>query len=86
MSLSMAMIALGPNAHLSSAAIQAELAQISQNKQAFINSLIASWQPNVNAAIFNPSSELMPLMEAATPWKLYAASLVGDYNTMIQVL
>ena len=69
-----------------SLAIQAELAQISQNKQAFINSLIASWQPNVNAALFNPSSELMPLMEAATPWKLYAASLVGDYNTMIQVL
>jgi hypothetical protein len=25
-------------------------------------------------------------MEAATPWKLYAASLVGDYNTMMLVL
>jgi hypothetical protein len=70
-----------------SLAIQAQIAQIGQNKQAFINTLVASWQPNVNAALFgNVSNELQPLMETATPWKLYAASLVGDYNTMMQVL
>jgi hypothetical protein len=70
-----------------SLAIQAEIAQITQNKQSFINNLIASWQPNVNAALFgNISTELTPLMQAATPWRLYAASLVGDYNTMLQVV
>jgi hypothetical protein len=70
-----------------SLAIQAQVAQITQNKQSFINTLIASWVPNVNTALFgNISTELMPLMQAATPWRLYAASLVGDYNVMIQVL
>jgi len=67
--------------------IQAQVARIDQNKQTFINNLIASWVPNVNAKLFGDvSSELRPLLEAATPWRLYAASLVGDYNGMIQVL
>jgi hypothetical protein len=67
--------------------IQAQVAEINQDKETFINNLIASWVPNVNPALFGGvSSELRPLMEAATPWKLYAASLVGDYSAMIQVL
>ena len=67
--------------------IQAQIATIDQDKETFINNLIASWTPNVNPALFgNVSSELRPLLEAATPWRLYAASLVGDYSGMIQVL
>jgi hypothetical protein len=70
-----------------SLAIQAQIAQITQNKQAFIDTLIASWTPDVDAKLFGDiSSQLLPLMQAATPWKLYAASLVGDYTGMIQVL
>jgi len=67
--------------------IQAQVAQIEQNKKAFINNFIASWAPNVDARLFgNVSSELRPLLEAATAWRLYAASLVGDYNGMMQTL
>lgn len=67
--------------------IQAQVANISQDKETFINNFIASWVPNVNPALFGSvSTELRPLMEAATPWRLYAASLVGDYSAMIQVL
>jgi hypothetical protein len=67
--------------------IQAQVAKIDKDKQTFINNFIASWVPNVDAGLFGDiSSELRPLMEAATPWRLYAASLVGDYNGMIQVL
>jgi len=67
--------------------IQAQVAKIGQDKETFINNFIASWVPNVNPALFgNVSSELRPLLEAATPWRLYAASLVGDYSGMIQVL
>jgi len=67
--------------------IQAQIDQINQNKQSFIDTLIASWTPDVDAKIFGDvSTQLLPLMQAATPWKLYAASLVGDYTGMIQVL
>jgi hypothetical protein len=70
-----------------SRAIQTHVAEVTQDKETFINNLIASWVPNVDAQVFGDiSSELRPLMEAATPWRLYAASLVGDYNGMIQVL
>ncbi len=67
--------------------IQAQVAKIARDKQTFINNFIASWAPNVDGGLFGDvSSELRPLMEAATPWRLYAASLVGDYSGMVQVL
>jgi hypothetical protein len=76
-----------PAAIQRSLAIQAQVAQIGQDKQSFIDTLIASWAPNVDAKLFgNISNQLLPLMQAATPWKLYAASLVGNYNAMMQVL
>ena len=67
--------------------IQAQVAKIDHDKETFINNLIASWTGNVDPALFgNVSRELRPLMEDATAWRLYAASLVGDYSGMIQVL
>jgi hypothetical protein len=67
--------------------IQAQIASISQDKQTFISNFLAGWVPNVDSGLFGDvSTELRPLLEAATPWRLYAASLVGDYNGMVQVL
>jgi len=67
--------------------IQAQVANIAENKETFINNLIASWTGSVDTQLFgNVASELRPLMEKATPWRLYAASLVGDYSGMIQTL
>lgn len=68
--------------------IQAQIARISQDKESFIRDFIAGWAPYVNRSplFANSAKELRPLLEAATPWRLYAASLVGDYNGMMQVL
>jgi hypothetical protein len=67
--------------------IQAQVAKIAQDKETFVNNFIGSWEPNVDARLFGDIGiQLRPLMEASTPWRLYAASLVGDYNEMLQVL
>ena len=68
--------------------IQTQVARIDQDKEAFIREFIANWTTYVNRSpLFSKfAKELLPLMRAATPWRLYAASLVGDYNGMVQVL
>lgn len=68
--------------------IQTQVARIDQDKEAFIREFIANWTTYVNRSplFSNSAKELLPLMRAATPWRLYAASLVGDYNGMVQVL
>jgi hypothetical protein len=67
-------------------AIQRELAKIEKDPEAFGEALISSWVPYLDSAVYDPESELRPLIKAATPWRLYGASLVGDYRTMIDVL
>ena len=67
--------------------IQTELARIERDKDAFISELIKSWMPALdNGAYADPAAELMPLMQAATPWQLYGASLVGDFRAMVHTL
>jgi hypothetical protein len=66
--------------------IQSEVARIDANKEVVIDQLIQGWAPFVDPSYGDPSTELRPLMEKATPWTLYAASLVGDYTGMMQVL
>jgi hypothetical protein len=68
--------------------IQAQVAKIDQDKEAFIREFMTAWTPYVNRSplFSNFAKELLPLARAATPWTLYAASLVGDYNGMVQVL
>jgi hypothetical protein len=66
--------------------IEAQLAAIEANKEAFVDQLIASWAAVLNPEIYNVESEIKPLAMAAIPWQLYGASLVGDWNTMIMLL
>jgi hypothetical protein len=68
--------------------LQAQIARIDADKEAFIREFVASWAPYTarNPMFANSAKELYPLLRAATPWRLFAASLVGDYNGMMQVL
>jgi hypothetical protein len=67
-------------------ALQAELARIEANKEAFVDELLASWVPYVDGNEYDVVAELKPIAMKAFPWRLYGASLVGDYRTMVQLL
>jgi len=67
-------------------AIQAELARIEKNPEAFVDQLIQSWAPYLDSEVYDPWHEIKPIAMAATPWQLYGASLVGDFKTMLLVL
>jgi hypothetical protein len=67
-------------------AIQAELARIEKNPEAFVDQLIQSWAPYLDSEVYDPWNEIKPIAMAATPWRLYGASLVGDFKTMVSVL
>jgi hypothetical protein len=67
-------------------AIQAELARIEKNPEAFVDQLIQSWAPYLDSEVYDPWNEIKPIAMAATPWRLYGASLVGDFKTMLLVL
>jgi hypothetical protein len=67
-------------------AIQAELARIEKNPEAFVDQLIQSWAPYLDSEVYDPWHEIKPIAMAATPWRLYGASLVGDFKTMVSVL
>ena len=68
--------------------MQAQVARIEQDKESFIRDFVASWAPQMsrNPLFANSAKQLYPLLRAASPFRLYAASLVGDYNGMVQVL
>jgi hypothetical protein len=65
--------------------LQARLASIEQNKAAFIDQIIGNWAAVVDPNVIDVSAALRPILEKATPLRLYAASLVGDWRGMIQV-
>jgi hypothetical protein len=67
-------------------AIQAELAGIEKNPEAFVDKLIQGWAPYLDSEMYDPWNEIKPIAMAATPWRLYGASLVGDFKTMLLVL
>jgi hypothetical protein len=67
-------------------AIQRQLAAIESDKDGFIDALIASWVPYLDNKAYDPWDELRPIMREATAWRLYGASLVGDFKTMIDVV
>ncbi len=66
--------------------VQAQLQQIEGNKAAFVENLLWAWAPYVNAAEYDLWSEIGPIAMKAPAWQLYAASLVGDFKTMVKVL
>src|SRR5262245_45468497 len=69
-----------------SRAIQAAVAQIEENPGLFADQLVASWEPYLDGRYGDLREELRDLLARATPWRMYAASLVGDFRGMLQVL
>ncbi len=67
-------------------AIQAELARIEGNKEAFVDELLGSWAAQLDRDRYDVQRELKPIAMEAYPWRLYGASLVGDFKTMVGVL
>jgi hypothetical protein len=67
-------------------AIQAQLAGIEADKEAFVDELLASWAPYLERNAYDPEAELKAIAMAAYPWRLLGASLVGDFPTMVGVL
>jgi hypothetical protein len=67
-------------------AIQRRLAAIDKDRHAYIDALIAGWAPYLDSRLYDQWSELQPIMEQATPWRLYGASLVGRFETMVEIL
>jgi hypothetical protein len=66
--------------------IQTELARIDGDKEAFVDALLSGWVPYVDASVFDVVSEYKPIAMKAPAWRLYGASLVGNFGTMVRVL
>lgn len=66
--------------------IQEQLAAIERDRDGFIDTLLASWASILDPLVYDLERELRPIMERATPLRLYGASLVGDFETMTDVL
>jgi hypothetical protein len=69
-----------------SRAIQAELQRIDADRGAWVDALMTEWERVLDPAVYNVRSELAAIAMKAPAWQLYAASLVGDFTTMVQVL
>ncbi|RPJ83675.1 MAG: hypothetical protein EHM13_06870, partial [Acidobacteria bacterium] len=75
-----------PAAMQRSRAIQGELRKIEANRQAFINELFSQWAAVLDPDVYDIWEELGPAAAEAPAWQLYGASLVGDFNTMADIL
>lgn len=69
-----------------SRAIQAELQRIDTDRGAWVDALLTEWEWVLDPAVYDVRSELTAIAMKAPAWQLYAASLVGDFTTMVQVL
>jgi hypothetical protein len=69
-----------------SLALQADLQVIDANRAAWVDQFLASWVPYVDNTAYDIFSELGPIAMRVPAWQLYGASLVGDFNTMVEVL
>lgn len=67
-------------------AIQRQLQAAEANRAAFVNQLFLKWNPYVDNAQYDLWEELEPIAMRAPAWQLYAASLVGDFETMTRLL
>jgi hypothetical protein len=65
--------------------IQADIARLEQDKEAFVDGMLGSWAPYVDSSMYK-LSEIKGAAMAAKSWQLYGASLVGDFQTMLRVL
>jgi len=69
-----------------SRAVQAELARIEANKEAFIDELFGRWAPYLDPTAYDLWGSLKPIAMAATPWRLLGASLTSDFESGVRVL
>jgi hypothetical protein len=69
-----------------SRAVQAELARIEANKEAFIDELFGRWAPYLDPLVYDLWGSLKPVAMAATPWRLLGASLTTDFESGLRVL
>jgi hypothetical protein len=69
-----------------SLAVQAELARIEANKEAFIDELFSRWAPYLDPMVYDLWGSLKPVAMAATPWRLLGASLTTDFESGLRVL
>ena len=67
-------------------AVQAELARIEANKEAFIDEMFQRWAPALDPTLYDIWTELKPIAMKATPWRLLGASLTSDFTSALQVL
>lgn len=67
-------------------AIQRQLQAIDANRAGFVHQLFLKWNPYVDNAQYDLWEELGPIAMRAPAWQLYAASLVGDFETMTRLL
>ena len=69
-----------------SRAVQAELARIEANKEAFIDEMFQRWAPALDPTLYDIWTELKPIAMEATPWRLLGASLTSDFPSALRVL
>jgi hypothetical protein len=69
-----------------SRAVQTELQRIDADRAAWVDAFLTQWEWVLDPAVYNVRSELGAIAMKAPAWQLYAASLVGDFTTMMQVL
>jgi len=67
-------------------AVQAELARIEANKEAFVGELFVRWAPYLDPMVYDLWGSLKPVAMAATPWRLLGASLTSDFESGLLVL
>ena len=66
--------------------VQAELARIEANKEAFVDELLERWAPYVDPERVNLLGAVKPVAMQATPWRLLGASLATDFDSGFAVL
>jgi hypothetical protein len=66
--------------------VQEALQKIEANRTSFVNNLIADWQARLDPSLYDVREELGSIAIKAPAWRLLAASLVGEYQTMTEVL
>jgi hypothetical protein len=77
---------LGQAAIERSRAVQAELARIEANKEAFIDELFGRWAPYLDPTVYDLWGSPKPIAMAATPWRLLGASMASDFESGARVL
>lgn len=69
-----------------SRAIQSALQRIDADRAGWVSNFVAEWGRVLDPRVYDVYRDLTPIAMKAPAWQLYAASLVGDYHSMLDVL